>query len=103
MWRIGFGSPRRFQIVGFRLQISNGKTSWAKSAISNLKSEIYLRGEHAAESAFQLEQFAFYVEAATVAAQGSIRRDHTVTWDDDRDWITVIGHANGPKSLRTAD
>ena len=51
----------------------------------------------------QVEQLAFYVESAAVAAQGAARCDYAVAGDDDGDGIPVVRHADGAAGVRVAN
>ena len=51
------------------------------------------------QRAFQLEEPAFYVKAAAVTAQSSIRRDHAVTRHHNRNRIAIIRHTDSPIRL----
>jgi hypothetical protein len=50
-----------------------------------------------------LQQLAFYVEAATVAAQGTVGGDYAMARYYDRHWIAVVRHSDGAESLGSAD
>ena len=62
-----------------------------------------LRGQAAAECAFEFQQLALGLEAAAVSAQRAIRRDYSVARDHNGDGIPMVGHANGSKSPGTTD
>ncbi len=49
------------------------------------------------------EQLPLDVEAPTITAERTVRRNHAVAWDDKGDRIPVVGHADGTAGLRMAD
>src|SRR5215469_5476258 len=62
-----------------------------------------LRGQGFGQSAFELQQFALYVESAAVATQSSVGRDHAVAGNDDRNRVAVVGQSHRAKALRPSN
>src|SRR5438045_9480398 len=52
--------------------------------------------------AFKSKKPVFYIESATVTAQGTAGGDDSMAGDDDSDGVVVIGLAYGPERSRAA-
>src|SRR5215469_7781300 len=80
---------------------ASARTEWFLVQPSKFKtSSPSLRGQGCGQGAFELQQFALYLESAAVATQGSVGRDHPVAGNDDRNRVAVVGQSHRAKALR---
>jgi len=61
-----------------------------------------LGSQHSRERAFEFEQPSFHVKAAAVTTERAVGGNHAMAGDDDRDWVAIVGHADGAECIRFA-